>query len=136
MGLRISPESRFKLVIVGEGLPYFVRFVLLVIPWEFKRPIRNAHSSGMALSTDFQASLVRQFSWTNDFSLGLGRLDVLRAWTMASFTSDIELDIFGFISPIDLLQVEAGVVAAGAAHLKGFFHRGLFETAVLVVPIL
>ena len=57
----------------------------------------------MALAAHFNASLVRQFSWTNDFSLGLGRLDVLGAWTMAFFTSNIELDIFGFVPSVNLL---------------------------------
>ena len=45
VGLRISPESRLELVIVGEGFCNFIRFVTFVVPWIFKRPIWNAHSS-------------------------------------------------------------------------------------------
>jgi hypothetical protein len=58
MGSWISPDSRLKLVIVGEGLPNFIRFIVFVIPRVFKGPVRNAHPSRMALATDFQASFV------------------------------------------------------------------------------
>jgi hypothetical protein len=58
MGLRISPDSRFKLVVVGQEISYFIRSVVLVIPWEFKGPVRNAHPSRMALAADLQASFV------------------------------------------------------------------------------
>jgi hypothetical protein len=33
----------------------------------------------------------------NDFSFGFGRLDVFGARAMAFFTSNVELDIFGFV---------------------------------------
>jgi hypothetical protein len=39
MGLRISPDSRFKLVVVGQEVSYFIGSVVLVIPWEFTRRI-------------------------------------------------------------------------------------------------
>src|SRR4030043_143067 len=31
MGLRISPDSRLKLVIVGKGVSYLIRFIVFVI---------------------------------------------------------------------------------------------------------
>ena len=52
MGLGISPDSGLKLVIVGQGLSYSIRSVVLVIPWKFKGPVRNAHPSRMALAAD------------------------------------------------------------------------------------
>jgi hypothetical protein len=58
MGLRISPDSRFKLVVVGQGISYFIRLIAFVIPRIFKRPIRNADSSRMALAANLQASFV------------------------------------------------------------------------------
>ena len=58
MGLRISPDSRLKLVRVGQGFSYFIRFIIFVIPWVFKRPIRNANPSRMALATNLQAPFV------------------------------------------------------------------------------
>ena len=35
VGLWISPDSRLKLVIVGQGLSDLIRFVIFVIPWVF-----------------------------------------------------------------------------------------------------
>jgi hypothetical protein len=72
----------------------------------------------------------------DDFSLGLGRLNVLRARAMAFFTSDIELHIFGFISPVNFLQLEPSIMATCTAHIKGFLYRGFFETPILMIPIL
>jgi hypothetical protein len=72
----------------------------------------------------------------NDFPFGLGRLDVLRARAMAFFTSDVELDIFGFVSSVNLLQHEPGIMAACAAHFKRFFYRRYLQTAIFFVPVL
>jgi hypothetical protein len=58
MGLWISPDSGLKLIIVGKGLSQFIWFIVFVIPWEFKGPVRNAHPSRMALPADLQASFV------------------------------------------------------------------------------
>jgi len=58
MGLRISPDSRLKLIIVGQGLSNFIGFVVSVIPWELKGPVRNANPSRMTLAANLQASLV------------------------------------------------------------------------------
>jgi len=58
MGLRISPDSGFKLIIVGQGVSYSIRSVVLVIPWKFKGPVRNADPSRMALAADLQASFI------------------------------------------------------------------------------
>lgn len=43
VGSRVSPGSGFELVIVGKGLSYFIRFVILVVPGEFESPVRNAY---------------------------------------------------------------------------------------------
>jgi hypothetical protein len=59
MGLRISPDTGFKLIIVGQGFSYSIRPVVLVIPWKFKGPVWNAHPSRMALAADLQASFVQ-----------------------------------------------------------------------------
>jgi len=136
MGLRISPDSRLKLVIVGERISYFIRFVILVIPWILESSIGDAHPSRVALAAHLQTSFILQFSGMNDFSLGPGRFGVFGARAMAFFTSNIELHISGFVSPINLLQLEPCIMAARAAHFEGFLHRRLFETAVLIVPIL
>jgi hypothetical protein len=58
MGLWISPYSRLKLVIVGQGLPYFIRFVVLVIPWKLESSIRDTYPSRMALAANLQAPFV------------------------------------------------------------------------------
>jgi hypothetical protein len=57
----------------------------------------------MALTANLQASFILQFSGMDDFAFGLGRLDMFGAWAMAFFASDIELDIFGFITLANLL---------------------------------
>jgi hypothetical protein len=137
MGLRISPASRLKLVIIGKRLSHFVGLILFVIPGEFKNPIRDTDPSRMTLTAHLQASFVGQFSGMDDLSLGLGSFDMFRARAMASFTAIIKLDIFGPIpSSVSLLQLEAGIMAACAAHFKRFFNRGLFETSSLTVPTL
>jgi hypothetical protein len=136
MGLWISPASGPKLVIVGEGLSYFVRFIVFVIPGVFKRSIRNAHPSRMTLTAHLEASFVGQFSGMDDLSLGLGSFDMFRARAMASFATIIKLDIFGPIPSVSLLQLEAGIMAACTAHFKRFFNRGLFETSFLTIPTL
>lgn len=59
MGLRITPDSRLELVIVGQGFPYFIGLVILVIPRKFKRPIGNADPPRVALATHLQTSFVR-----------------------------------------------------------------------------
>jgi hypothetical protein len=61
---------------------------------------------------------------------------VFRARAMAFFTSDIELHIFGFISPVNFLKLEPSIMAACTAHIKGFLYRGFFETPILMIPIL
>jgi hypothetical protein len=136
MGLRISPDSRLELVIAGERISHFIRFVILVIPWVLERSVWDAHPSRVALAAHLQASFILEFSGMNDFPLGLGRFGVFGARAMAFFTSDIELHISGFVSPVNLLQLKPCIVAARAAHFEGFLHSGLFETAVLIVPIL
>jgi hypothetical protein len=52
MGLRISPDSGLKLVIVGQGLSYSIRLVVFIIPRKFKGSVWNAHPSRMALAAD------------------------------------------------------------------------------------
>jgi hypothetical protein len=59
MSLRVSPDSRLKLVIVGKRFSQFIRFVVFIIPWIFKGPIRNANPSRVALAAHLQASFVR-----------------------------------------------------------------------------
>ena len=59
MGLRISPGPWLELVIIGQGLSYFIGLVILVVPRKLKSPIRNAYPSRMALATHFQTSFVR-----------------------------------------------------------------------------
>jgi hypothetical protein len=90
----------------------------------------------MTLTAYLQASFVSQFSGMDDFSLGLGRVDMFRAWAMASFASIIKLHIFGLVPSFSLLQLEAGIMAACTAHFKRFLDRGLFETSFLIVPTL
>ena len=136
MCLRISPDSRLKLVIVGERISYFIRFVILVIPWILESSIGHAHPSRVALAAHLQTSFIWQSSGMNDFSLGPGRFGVFGARAMAFFTSNIELHIFGFVSPVNLLQLEPRIMAARAAHFEGFLHRRLFKTAIHIVPIL
>jgi hypothetical protein len=58
MGLWISPDSGLKPIVIGQGLSYFIRLIVFVIPRVFKRPIRNADSSRMALAANLQASFV------------------------------------------------------------------------------
>jgi len=58
MGLRISPSSRFKLVIIGQGFSDLIRFIILVVPGKFESPVRNAYPSRMALSANFEASFI------------------------------------------------------------------------------
>jgi hypothetical protein len=58
MGFWISPDSWFKLIIVGEGLSNFIRFIVFVVPGVFEDTVRDTHPSRMALATDFQASVV------------------------------------------------------------------------------
>jgi hypothetical protein len=123
MGLRISPDSRLKLVIVGQGFSYFIRFVILVVPGKFKSSIGDTDPSRMALATDLEASFVGKFSWMDDFPFGSGRFDMVRAWAMAFFTSDIEFNIFGFVPSINLLQLKPGIVTASTTHLKGLLDR-------------
>ena len=94
MGLRISPASGFKLVIIREGFSHFVGLVVFVIPGVFKNPVWNTDPSRVTLTADLQTSFVRQFSGMDDLSFGPGRFDVLGAWAMASFASIIELDVF------------------------------------------
>jgi hypothetical protein len=72
----------------------------------------------------------------NNLSLGPRSFDVFRPRAMAFFTSNIELHIFGFISPIHFFQFEPCVMATRTAHIKRFLHGRLFESSVLVVPIL
>jgi hypothetical protein len=72
----------------------------------------------------------------DDLSLGLGKFDMFRAWAVASFASIIELNVFGLVPSLNLLQIEAGIMAASTAHFKRFLDRGLFETSVLIVPTL
>src|SRR5271157_753763 len=72
----------------------------------------------------------------DDFPLRLRRVDVFGGWAMAFFTSNIEFDIFGFISSVNLLQFEAGIMATRTAHIKGFLHGRLSETPVHIIPIL
>ena len=45
VGLRVSPEPGLKLVTVGQGVSYFVGFVVFVIPGELERPIWNTDAS-------------------------------------------------------------------------------------------
>jgi hypothetical protein len=118
MRLGISPDSRLKLVIIGQGFSYLIRFVFFVIPWVFKSSIGNAMPSRMALATHLQASFIRQLSGMDDFTFGFWRLNVFRARTVAFFTSNIELDIFGFIPFFNFFQFEAGIVTASTAHFK------------------
>ncbi len=59
MGLRITPDSGPELVIFGQGVPYFIGLVVLVVPRKLKRPVWNAHPPRMALAAYFQASFVR-----------------------------------------------------------------------------
>ncbi len=59
MGLRISPNAGLELVIIGQGLSYFIGLVILVVPRKLKRPIWDAYPSRMALATHFQTSFVR-----------------------------------------------------------------------------
>jgi hypothetical protein len=72
----------------------------------------------------------------NDFSLLPGRLDVFGGWAMALLTSNIELDISGFISFVNFLQFEASIVTPRTAHVKRFLHGRLLETPIVVIPIL
>jgi hypothetical protein len=58
MGLRISPDPGFKLVIVGQGFSYFIRLVIFVIPWKLESSTGDTHPSRMALAADLQASFV------------------------------------------------------------------------------
>ena len=106
MGLWISPASGLKLVIIGKGLSHSIRLILFVIPGKFKRPVRNAHPSRMTLAAYLQTSFVGQFSGVDDLPLDLGRFGMFGAWAMASFTSIIELDIFGFVPSFNPLQLE------------------------------
>lgn len=138
MGLRISPVTGVKLAIVGEGLSYLIRFVILVIPGVFKGSVWNADPPRVALTAYLQTSFVRQFSGLDDLSLSFGRLDVFRgrARAMTSFTSVIELNISGLVPSCNFLQLQPGIVATRTAHFKGFLHSGLFETPLLIVPVL
>jgi hypothetical protein len=136
MGLRISPASRLKSVIIGKGLSHFIRLILFVIPGVFKCPVRDTHPPRMTLAAYLQTPFVRQFSGMDDLSLGFGRFDMFRAWAMASFASIIKLDVFGLVPSSSLLQIEAGIMAACTAHFKRFLDRGLFETSFLIVPTL
>jgi hypothetical protein len=72
----------------------------------------------------------------DDFPFSPGRLDVFRARAMAFFTSDIELDIFGFVSFINLLQLEPGIMAACTAHFKRFFYSRCLQATIFFVPVL
>jgi hypothetical protein len=102
MGLRITPDTRLELVIVGERLPQWIGFVVLIIPGVFKCSIRNAHPSRMALAANLQASFVRQFPGVEDFTFGLWRLDVFGARTMTFFASGVDLHIFRFVTLANL----------------------------------
>jgi hypothetical protein len=90
----------------------------------------------MALTANLHASFVLQFPGMDDSPLGLGGFDMFGAGTMAFFASDIELNIFGFISPFNLFQLEPGIMAARTAHFKGFFYRRCLQTAIFFVPVL
>lgn len=63
MGLRISPASRLKSVIIGKGFSHFIRLILFVIPGVFKCPVRDTHPSRMTLAAYLQTPFVRQFFW-------------------------------------------------------------------------
>jgi hypothetical protein len=58
MDLWVSPDSRLKLVIIGQGFPNFIRFVVFVVPGVFEDTVWDTHPSRMALATDFQASFI------------------------------------------------------------------------------
>jgi hypothetical protein len=72
----------------------------------------------------------------DDFPFSPGRLDVFGGRAMAFFTADIELDIFGFVSFINLLQLEPGIMAACIAHFKRFFYSRCLQATVFFVPVL
>ena len=44
MGLGISPNAWFELVVIRQGFTKFIGLVVFVIPREFKCTIRNAHT--------------------------------------------------------------------------------------------
>jgi hypothetical protein len=58
MGLWVSPDSRFKLVVVRQGFSYFIRFIIFVIPWKLESSIGDTYPSRMALATNLQTSFV------------------------------------------------------------------------------
>jgi hypothetical protein len=97
VGLRISPQSRLKLIILGQGLSYPIRLVIFVIPGKLESFIRDTYPPRMALAANLQAPFVLQFSGMDDFPLGPRRLDVLGAGAMAFLASNIELDILRLI---------------------------------------
>jgi hypothetical protein len=72
----------------------------------------------------------------DDFPFGLGRLDVFGARPMAFLASDIELDVFGFVSSFNLFQFEAGIMATCATHFKGFFYGRCLQASIFFVPVL
>jgi hypothetical protein len=72
----------------------------------------------------------------DDFPFGLWRLDVFGARPMAFLASDIELDVFGFVSSFNLFQFEAGIMAACATHFKGFFNGRYLQASIFFVPVL
>lgn len=98
MGLRVPPDSRLKLVIVGKGVSYSIRFIIFVIPWKLESSVGDTDPSRMALAANLEAPFVLQFSRMDNFTLRLWRLDVFGGRAMAFFTSNIEFDIFGFVS--------------------------------------
>src|SRR4030043_1502812 len=71
-----------------------------------------------------------------DFPFGPGGLDMFGARAMTFFPSDIELDIFGFVSSINLLQLEPGIMTACTAHFKRFFYCGYLQATIFLVPVL
>ena len=45
MGFQVSPDSWLKLIIVGEGLSNFLRFIVFIIPGVFEDTLRDTHPS-------------------------------------------------------------------------------------------
>jgi hypothetical protein len=44
MGLGISPNPWFELIVIRQGFTKFIRYVVFVVPWEFKCAVGNAHA--------------------------------------------------------------------------------------------
>ena len=69
MALQIPPFTRFQVVIFSKGLPDLVRLIGRFIPRVIVKALGNTGSTGMALATNFNPPLEREFSGIDDVSL-------------------------------------------------------------------